>query len=50
MHFNYRSFNSSDYRQISDSLFSPNTFRIILNKYFDQQIPLLKKKELLNQK
>jgi len=36
-------FADQDYSQISDSLFSPNTFRIILNKYFNQQIPLLKK-------
>ena len=36
-------FPDQDYSQISDSLFSPNTFRIILNKYFNQQIPLLKK-------
>jgi hypothetical protein len=36
-------FPDHEYSQISDSLFAPNTFRIILNKYFDQQIPLLKK-------
>ncbi len=36
-------FPDGDYSHISDSLFSPNTFRIILNKYFGQEIPLLKK-------
>jgi hypothetical protein len=41
-------FPDHDYSQISDSLFSPNTFRIILNKYFDQQIPLLEKQASLN--
>ncbi|MEJ8818267.1 sulfatase-like hydrolase/transferase [Lacibacter sp. H407] len=36
-------FPDKDYSQIPDDLYSPNTFRIILNKYFQQQIPLLKK-------
>ncbi len=38
-------FPDHDYSQVSDSLFSPNTFRIILNKYFDQKISLINKKE-----
>lgn len=35
-------FPDRDYRTVSDSLSSVNTFRIILNKYFRQEIPLLK--------
>jgi hypothetical protein len=35
-------FPDQQYEEIKDDLFAPNTFRIILNKYFDQKIPLLK--------
>jgi Sulfatase len=34
-------FPDGDYSNVNDSLFSPNTFRIILNKYFGQQLTLL---------
>lgn len=33
-------FPDGDRNAISDSLFAPNTFRIVLNKYFNQQLPL----------
>jgi hypothetical protein len=35
-------FPDGDYKMVGDSLSSVNTFRIILNKYFHQNIPLLK--------
>jgi len=34
-------FPDKDYKSVSDTLSSVNTFRIILNKYFDQHLPLL---------
>lgn len=37
-------FPDKNYSLISDSLYAPNTFRIVLNKYFKQQIPLLQSK------
>lgn len=35
-------FPDKDYHAITDSLFLPNTFRIVLNKYMKQQLPLQK--------
>lgn len=35
-------FPDRDYKQLYDSMSNVNTFRIIFNKYFDQQLPLLK--------
>lgn len=37
-------FPDQQYNHISDSLYAPNTFRIILNKYFNQDLPLLIRK------
>ena len=37
-------FPDKDYSLISDSLYAPNTFRIILNKYFEQEISFLQSK------
>ncbi len=35
-------FPDKDYRLLYDSMSNVNTFRVIFNKYFDQQLPLLK--------
>lgn len=34
-------FPDKDYRMLSDSMSNVNTFRVLLNKYFGQQLPLL---------
>lgn len=38
-------FPDGDYSSIPDSLYMPNTFRLVLNKYFQQQLPLLQKRQ-----
>jgi Sulfatase len=37
-------FPDNDYQMIGDSIYTTNTFRIILNKYFEQKLPMLKTK------
>jgi hypothetical protein len=37
-------FSDNDYQMISDSFYTTNSFRIILNKYFEQELPMLKTK------
>jgi hypothetical protein len=35
-------FSDRDYRSLSDSISPVNTFRVVLNKYFCNSLPLLK--------
>ncbi len=39
--FNTMYFSDKDYSAITDSFSAVNTFRVVLNKYFDQQLPML---------
>jgi hypothetical protein len=41
MNLNMLYFSDKDYRLLYDSLSPVNTFRIVLNKYFKQQLPML---------
>jgi hypothetical protein len=41
----YSAFYFPDNKTVSDSLYTPNTFRIVLNHYFQQNLPMLKEKK-----
>lgn len=47
MNLNTIYFNDGDYSQLYDSITPVNTFRLILNKYFNRDLPILKDSSIL---